>query len=84
MMTSEGPRCNRCKTPIQSQSYYCISCFRALHRPCPRCMERQANGRWDIRRKGRARVPVDCEWCDNERFVSAEEEKENAPSCYPS
>lgn len=65
--------CRRCHTAIAGASNLCVSCFRALHRPCPNCMNRCGDGRYRVRKRGRGAQPVSCGVCANERFILAEE-----------
>lgn len=75
-MSSPTYRCQRCRETIQGNSRHCVSCFRALHRPCPECMVQGAGGRYRVRRKKggpgasrRQSQSVDCDRCNNERWV---------------
>lgn len=63
-------RCEYCRTLIEGNSRYCVSCWRRRHVPCSACMVRWADGSWHPRRKpGRRGAPVDCPCCRNERWV---------------
>lgn len=61
--------CDECGTEIQGNSELCVSCFRKYHKPCPQCMVHANNGSWRCRRKPRRGGPIDCSYCNNERWL---------------
>lgn len=67
-----GPyHCQECGTEIQGNSELCVLCFRKFHKPCPYCMVQANGGSWRCRQKSRRGGPIDCKWCNNERWILA-------------
>jgi predicted amidophosphoribosyltransferase len=70
-MSDEQSFCTVCDEPIQGKSELCISCFRRLHRPCPRCMDEGPRGSFKVKREKKTRKPVNCSYCGNDRWIIA-------------
>lgn len=70
-MNAEPFICERCHTLMQGRAKLCIRCFAKLHKPCPRCMIRRVGGTYAPRHKPGTTVPVDCGYCNNERWIVA-------------
>lgn len=68
-MKSKTYYCQACKTPLQTRAVYCFQCYAKAHVPCPNCMEQGVDRQFRVRRKGKGRAPVDCGYCNNERFI---------------
>lgn len=66
--------CSQCQRPIQGNSRLCVYCFFRAHRPCPHCMRRRRDGTWHPRRDRGSGTDIDCDYCQNERYVLALEE----------
>ena len=67
-MANDQWQCQRCGTPLQGQSVLCIKCYRECTVPCGACTFRDARGRVTVRRNKHKQF-VDCNCCNNERFV---------------
>lgn len=63
--------CQECRTQIDGGGELCISCFSKLHQACPRCMIRCADGHYRPQMKGRPLRPIDCAYCNNDRWILA-------------
>lgn len=68
---SEKHFCTECRTEIQGASELCVGCFRKFHTACPQCMNLCSDGLYRVRRKGRPPMPIDCAYCNNERWILA-------------
>jgi hypothetical protein len=68
-------KCKRCECDKEGDGWYCVYCFAKFCRPCRYCMEMDTQGRYRVRKvvRQRRQMPIDCEWCQNERYVLMEE-----------
>lgn len=68
-MTATKHFCARCKCELQGAAYLCVSCYAKMHKPCPDCMVRWADGSYHPRKSGRHGKPIHCQTCQDERFI---------------
>jgi hypothetical protein len=68
-MRDPEQKCRKCGVKLQGRAHYCVSCYRALTRPCHECMVRGRDDVYRVRSKGRPPVPVNCALCRNERYL---------------